>query len=280
MIPVTSGLTAHLAQRTTTLAWLWLIERTDGQTFGFTSHDADITLGDVTYTAQYGITPSVVQPGAGLAVGNAEVQTVFYSPDLTEGDLQAGVWDHAEVRVRIVNWADLSQGVLKRLRGWLGEVQHDGFRFTAELRGFADLLNRGQGRIVSPDCAAEFGDSQCGVDVSAFTVEAEVTATTSPRLFTLNITPSSTAQFQGGFLVWMTGGNAGRKMEIQALQTSGVTALQLPMESAVSIGDTCEVTQGCSKDFDTCRDVYSNAINFRGMPDVPGVDRAVKALGQ
>ncbi len=33
------------------------------------------------------------------------------------------------------------------------------------------------------------------------------------------------------------------------------------------------VTIGCDKSFATCRDRFANALNFRGFPHMPGIDR-------
>jgi uncharacterized phage protein (TIGR02218 family) len=279
MIGASAGLAAHIQLRVTTLAYLWLITRTDAEVFGFTSHDKDISLSGVTYLAAYGITPSALQAGAGLAVGNAEVQTVFYADGMTQDDLSAGVWDHADVRVRIVNWADTSQGVLKELRGWLGEVRHDGFRFTAELRGLADLWNRQRGSTVSPACDAEFCDDRCGLDVADYTTAGEVTAVASLRQFTGDVTGATANTYRAGKIIWLTGNNAGRSMEIKSDDGAGVVQLQLPMVGAIQIGDTFEAVIGCPKTKEFCQ-AQSNYVNFRGSPFVPGTDRAVKVGGQ
>lgn len=278
MLSASAGLIAHLAQPAQTTAWLWLIERRDGAVFGFTSHDADISFGSVNYVASYGINPSAVQAGGGLSVSNAEVVTVFGGASVTEDDLQSGVWDHADVRVRLINWADTSLGVVKRLRGWLGEVTHDGFSFTAELRGLADLLGRSVGRVVSPDCSHELGDSACMVALGPFTATGTVGAVTSNRLFATDL--STPTIYAGGKLTWTSGANVGRSMEIQTADDDANVTLQLPMWLDVQTGDTFEAIRGCDHSFSTCRDVYDNGLRFGGMPDVPGPDRAVRGMGQ
>lgn len=284
MISASADMITHLAQRTTTLALLWLVTRADGQVFAFTSHDADIEVSGVTYVASYGFSPSALQSGAGLAVGNAEVSAVFNGSAITEADLRAGLWDHADVRVRAVNWADTSQGVLKLLRGWLGEVSFDGFRYRAELRGVADLVNRSTGEIVTPGCSAAFGDARCGADVSDHTYPGEVTAVTSNRLFDTDLAANSdgaTADyFQGGILTWVTGANAGRSMEVKTNAADGEVTLHLPMEGTVAPGDTFTVVAGCDKSKATCIAKFDNVLNFRGFPDLPGIDQVLRIGGQ
>ena len=43
-------------------------------------------------------------------------------------------------------------------------------------------------------------------------------------------------------------------------------------------GDTFVVTAGCDKRFDTCRDRFDNAVNFRGFPHIPGNDFVVATM--
>jgi uncharacterized phage protein (TIGR02218 family) len=44
------------------------------------------------------------------------------------------------------------------------------------------------------------------------------------------------------------------------------------MPQPILVGDTFTVTAGCDKRFATCRDRFSNGINFRGFPAIPGDD--------
>jgi uncharacterized phage protein (TIGR02218 family) len=37
-------------------------------------------------------------------------------------------------------------------------------------------------------------------------------------------------------------------------------------------GDLFVVTAGCDKRFETCRSKFSNTVNFRGFPHLPGND--------
>ncbi len=45
-----------------------------------------------------------------------------------------------------------------------------------------------------------------------------------------------------------------------------------PPNVPLAVGDMVVLTVGCDKRFDTCRDRFSNAANFRGFPHIPGND--------
>lgn len=75
----------------------------------------------------------------------------------------------------------------------------------------------------------------------------------------------------GGTLKWISGENTGYVCEINNLSGGDVT-LYLPPPYAIQEGDVFTVYPGCDKQLETCRDRFSNAINFRGEPFIPGQD--------
>jgi len=53
------------------------------------------------------------------------------------------------------------------------------------------------------------------------------------------------------------------------------------MANTLTAGDTYTASAGCRKRFDTdCKTKFSNVVNFRGEPHVPGNDQMAKAGGQ
>lgn len=80
----------------------------------------------------------------------------------------------------------------------------------------------------------------------------------------------------GGVVVWESGNNAGRGMEVKDFTADdGVTIEQvltlfLQMPYDIAIGDKARVYRGCDKSRATCRDIFANARRFGGYPDVPG----------
>ena len=55
---------------------------------------------------------------------------------------------------------------------------------------------------------------------------------------------------------------------------SGIVTIELwqPVRQPLSAGQTFVVTAGCDKHLTTCRTKFSNVINFRGFPHMPGND--------
>lgn len=60
------------------------------------------------------------------------------------------------------------------------------------------------------------------------------------------------------------------------MYASGQFTLVLPMPYAVESGDSYIAQAGCDKNFATCVARFDNAVNFRGEPHVPGMDRMLE----
>jgi uncharacterized phage protein (TIGR02218 family) len=272
MKSISSALQAHLGGELTTLAYLVKITRKDAVVKGFTTHDCDIALAEVTYKAASALTPSAIESRAGLAVDNLEVTGILDSADIAEADIEAGAYDFARVDVFACNWADLSQGTLQLRRGWLGEVTSAGTHYVAELRGMHDLLQRPVGDYYTPECRFNLGDANCCVNLAAQTVAGTVTSVIDNANFRDAAQSAATNTFAYGLLTWTSGANKGQSMEVKAWNASShAFTLWLPMPKPISIGDAYTVTPGCDKRFTTCKNTFSNGANFGGFPYVPGV---------
>ncbi|HEV2561917.1 MAG TPA: DUF2163 domain-containing protein [Rhizomicrobium sp.] len=275
-----SGMQDHLDSGTTTLCWCWKITRADATVQGFTDHDVNIVFDGVTYEAASGFTASEVQSTLGLAVDNLTVAGALASATINESDLAAGLYDNAEIEIWRVNWAAPAQRVLMR-KGNLGEVQRSKSAFQAEVRGLAHILNQPVGRVYGYGCDADLGDARCTVDLSnpAFNGTGAIAAVSDARRFTVSGLGSfADGWFTGGKLTWTSGANNGRAMEINRHGISGTNvSLELwqAMSEDVNVSDAFAITAGCDKQFATCKAKFSNAVNFRGFPYMPGNDAVV-----
>jgi uncharacterized phage protein (TIGR02218 family) len=273
---ISPALAAHLAGEVTTLATCWLITRRDGGVQGFTDHIRDLAIDGVTYRAASGYTRTAIRSTADLAVDNLDVESVFADDGVTEEDLRTGRYDFAEIRTFLVNYQDLSQGILKLRRGWLGEVSIRDGMYVAELRGLAQKLQMTVGEVHAPDCAADLGDARCGVDLAALEEVGTVTAVTSITTFETSLA-EATGWYDGGELLWTSGANAGQTVAIRHWDAeAGMLSLFLPALHVMEPGDAFTIRPGCDKSFATCRAKFDNAINFRGFPHVPGTDQVLR----
>lgn len=272
MRTASSNLTAHLAGEVTTLAVCWKLTLTSGTVMGFTDHTSDLTISSQLYKAATGFSPTSVETKDKFSVDNLDVAGILDAAAITEADIMAGKYDFAEIEIFMVNVADLTQGIITHRRGWLGEVSVKNGQFIAEVRGLAQKLQQNIGELYSPTCRAVFGDARCKVNLASFTFAGTVNTVTSRQVFISNALTQAAGYFSGGEIQWLTGANAGRRMEIKEFSNKQFT-LVLPMPNSVAVGDTFNAIAGCDKTIATCIAKFNNAVNFRGEPYVPGMDK-------
>lgn len=271
------ALAAHLQSGATTLCWCWRLTRADGARLGFTDHDRDLAFDGTAFEAAAGFTASEIRDALGLSVDNLEVTSALSSERLSEADLAAGFYDDARVEIWRVNWQAPDERVLMRT-GSLGEVRRAGGSFTAEVRGLAHYLQQPKGRLFQYTCDADLGDRRCRVDTSlaAYGGEGAVVSVLSPRRFTVSGLDAFDADwFTRGLLTFSSGPAAGQKIEIKSHTKSAETVtieLWAPARVPLITGQSFIVTAGCDKHIETCRAKFSNVVNFRGFPHMPGND--------
>lgn len=274
MKSVTPSYRVHVGGEVTTLATIWRIERLDGQIFCFTDHDQDIFFNGENYEASSGYTAGAIKSTASLSVDNLELEGVISSEVIQDADLQAGLWDFAKFKISRVNYDDLSQGAEILRAGTLGNVRTGQFNFFVELRGMMQPLQQDVGRVYAPACDADLGDHRCKVNLAAFTVTGVVTDSITQSRFMDSSRGEAAGWFDFGLLTFTSGANEGYKMEVKTF-SSGEFVLQQAMPNPISTGDAYSVYAGCDKLRETCKNKFNNVINFRGFPDVPGMDRMV-----
>ncbi|MHA7870916.1 MAG: DUF2163 domain-containing protein [Hyphococcus sp.] len=270
-------LKAHLQSGATTLATCWRITRRDGAVLGFTDHDRALFFDGTSFAPETGAAGSAMSSSADLAVDNSDIEGALNADALSGEDLAAGRYDGAGVEVFRVNWAAPEQRVLLK-SGVIGEVRRDGAAFRAELRGASHALGQTTGRIYQRLCDVNLGSAECGVDLNDahFKTSGAVTALRDEHSFIASgFSGFDNSWFAHGLLTWTSGANAGTQAHIKTQTASGAVALWLPAGHAIAVGDAFTATAGCDKRHATCRDKFSNAINFRGFPFMPGNDFAV-----
>lgn len=272
---IPSALAAHYASPVTTLAHLWRIALTNGTVLCVTDQDQDIVFGGEKYIAAAGFTPTAVQTTSDLAVDNLNVEGLLALGMISTASVLAGDLDRASVTIRRCNYASIADGTELLRQGWIGQVTTTKAGFNAELRGLIQLLQQPVGVALLPSCGADLGDSKCGVNLAARTASGTVGAVTSAGRAWVDASLAGTTAdyYTYGVVTWLTGGNAGRRMEVKSYdKTTGAIELQQPMAVEVVTGDTYNIVPGCDKTLGTCTNRFSNAANFRGFAHIPGPD--------
>jgi uncharacterized phage protein (TIGR02218 family) len=284
-----AALRTHLQQDTTTLAYLWKIKRIDGTILGFTTHDLDVVYdagdgdGSVTYAAATGMTNTAASSKSDLSVDNLEAAGFLDCSQEMEADILAGLYDNCSIAIRLLNWADLTMGHVTLRTGTIGVVKMKNGMFHAEIRGLTHKLTARIGATYGPICRATFGSGLnsidmnshylCKFDVTTVRQTGSVSSAPDPRtLVPASGLTGAAGWFNDGFLTFTSGVLNGQSFEVK---TWDGTTLEffLDMPKQPSSGDTFTIEPGCNKTTNDCQNKFSNIVNFRGEPFIPGMDQ-------
>lgn len=152
-----------------TLADCIQIIQKNGTVRGFTSLDKNIAIdisdgnGEIIYQAETGFTGSNISESSGYSVDNFTLEGFIKAGMIELEDIHAGDYDFAELRTFQVNFENLSDGILKGVRGHLGEISIEDLSLSLESRSLKDLLNQSIVDVATVDCLDDFGGPRCRV---------------------------------------------------------------------------------------------------------------------
>ncbi|RZJ01499.1 MAG: DUF2163 domain-containing protein [Brevundimonas sp.] len=167
MREIPEEMAARIESGAASLCHAWILRRADGLALGFTDHDRDLTVEGIVCRAASGWTAGASESAVGSSGGTAAIAGGLDADAITEADVEAGLYDLANVELWRTDWArpDL------RVRLWtarLAKIRREGTGFLADLVGPLAKLDRVVGRTLGRSCDAVFGDVRCGVDPAAF----------------------------------------------------------------------------------------------------------------
>jgi uncharacterized phage protein (TIGR02218 family) len=257
---------------------------TDLETIGFTSLDRAVTIEGIVYYPNTAISPSSVKKSAAIESNNFDVKGLIDSEMLSDIDLRAGKYNDAKVTVFIGNF--LIGSVVKVLAvGRWGQVKKTDQTWEVTIRTTADILNQSVFQSLSRNCRylKRLQDPRCGVNIASYTTNGTVTSVTgfTSGIYQFIISATNFPGFGGkeqiynwqagaGYVRFLTGNNAGYKLPIREVFSSGgsvgINILQTP-PYAVNIGDTLELIPGCDGSMVFCRYKFNNAARYGGIAD-------------
>ena len=257
-----------------TTAWCWRIARQDGVVMGFTSYDQDITFNGVIYKACTGFAPTAVATSNDMSVDNLDSEGILTDDGITAEDLRAGVYNNAHIEVFVVNYKNLKDEIFMVRRGTIGEIKYGKNCFTAAIRGLMQAYQSKAGKTCQKSCRTILGSPLCKVNLSAYTVNGNVTTVNSATSFGANLTQPD-SYFDYGEITWLTGKNTGLKQDVKHSTSDGRIILFLPMPFIPALGDAFCIVAGCDANASTCKSRFNNLVNFRAEPYVMGNSYAV-----
>lgn len=274
---------------------LFEIELRDGTTEYYTNLDMDITYGGHTYLANsIRIEGMRYRVAVGLQVEEQDVKISAYPGESLVNatffsSIGAGLLDGAYITRKRAFWqpatgvpaVDFLQAPLDVVTLFVGLVSS----ITKLGRTFMELKVKSPLKLLDidmprntyqPGCQWLLYDSGCTLNRATFTDSYTVTAATETQITVASISPVNGADgipyYQQGRLLFTSGNNSGIQT-IVSFHTSTVFWLQYPLVEPPAVGDTFDVSAGCSKigRGGACELKFNNLTNFRGFPRVPPI---------
>lgn len=260
-----------LSASLTTAAYGWRLERRDGVTLCFTSHDRDLSIDGLVYRASPGLVPTAIAETGGFEVDGFELQGALTAETLRADDLRAGRWDDAAITIFLLDWTNPSAGKRYLASGFLGAVDYAKGKFSVDIAGPTAPLNGVVAPYASPVCRARFCDRHCGLNPGRFRQGATVAYSADRQIELAGWTEAALQTLINGELHFVSGANCGLRRTVLAVANGRLLIGRAP-DFPVTPDSKVEVIEGCNKTFAMCRDRYANMVNFRGEPQLPGND--------
>ena len=251
------------------VATFWRINRRDGVTLGFTSHNRDLVFGGLRHRAAPGMLPSSIRRTAELEKDAVEVQGVLAHDAISSEDMRAGRYDGAGIAIGVIDWETREHATL--FHGEIGAISEEAGRFEAELHSAKAGLDVDAVPRTSPTCRAQFCDAACQLNPARFTRLAAITGSISETGRIAVSGALDRAVMLHGSLRWLDGPQAGITMQVIDADAAGLV-VDGQLHEAIPAGTRVLLREGCDHTLATCSQRFGNGVNFRGEPFLPGND--------
>jgi uncharacterized phage protein (TIGR02218 family) len=233
----------------------------------------------VTFKSTTGVTASKVEAVEGSRPTNMEADVFLLTAGISEADILAGVWAHADATVFILNYAAPKMGQLIIVTGFLGHFTQRGRILVTEIQSYSAALATMIGVVTKPECANDLGDEKCQVDLTPFTKTGTLTSVVQTNIFADSARTETGDYFQNGTIKFTSGPNINLGLfQIDSWNATTKTfTLRRALPYLPGVGDAYTAVRGCRKRPDAdCTAKFSNRINFNGWDSMDTMENIVR----
>ncbi|MDD2839556.1 MAG: DUF2163 domain-containing protein [Rickettsiales bacterium] len=280
MKTIADDLKTNFERNTTNIIKCWKITLKDDMVIGFTTNNENFTYNEIIYNSFSSNDITNIKTNLDIEEDSFEFSNIISSSLISANDILAGKYDNALIEIFLLDIKNQINGKVILLTGTVSDMECKGDIFTAKVKGLKDKINKTIGEVYSPLCRCSFCDTKCGLDKTNLTFSATITNVLDDVSFITNnetILNQSSGYFDNGIIEFTSGNNDGQKIEIKQY-ANGTFILSLNLPNELMAGDDFNVITGCNKQFTTCCNKFSNAINFRGEPHLPGMKILLKVM--
>ena len=254
-----------------TFAHICQITYTNGDKYGFTTHDRRLTIDGVTFSPIYAVNNLNKSEELNTAPNTQEIQLIWLPPNIQD----------AEVTTAIVDWRNLPANFdaipdTQKQTGIVGEVKYNGAVYSVEVLSQASAYMRMNRSVkTAPICRFDFcdqnpsGTSQfvgCGLDINNNSQTTTVNNMKDDHEFMVNGVYS---KLRWGWVKFLSGQNEGKIYSIYNSypNSDGITTtviLNTYTEYPIAQNDQVLAVNGCAKTEDACKNTHNNFLNYGG----------------
>ena len=239
-----------------------------GATVRLTHYPTDLTMSNATVYASFqGYDFSGLDSVSSMAPGAIDLQGILGLNGISRDAIASGVYDNARCYVFATSWTAPIEDEEPLTCSIFGKTTLKDDRYTVEIMALIDALNQPIGKTYGATCPKKFtGQEYAGCKKVVTPSAGTVTSVADRYNFTASALAGAADYFGAGSIVWTTGDNVGLKaQEVKAFGVGGVIELYEAFFYPVQIGDQFEITPGCRKRLEDCRDI----LNFGGFTRIP-----------
>jgi uncharacterized phage protein (TIGR02218 family) len=251
-----------------TLAQLFKVTYADGGIFYFTSYERDITwsVDGNTYLA-IPIKADPAKKDSDLSTGEIKIIVPRSAEYLSVEQLFNRYLDNAEV---IITWIDrnIHTNYTVNFVGEVGEVNYNksavDITLKNELNMFRKKIPR---RLYSESCDFSMYDSDCKLLKSNFVATGTIEFGSTTTIINDATRTEDDRYFDLGYVEITSGADIGHKRFVCRYEVGEIEVL-IPFLHD-NVGEDYRIYPHCKKTFDSCRDDFSNQLNFGGFQNIP-----------
>jgi len=228
----------------------------------YTSSASDYVYSGDTYVATPGLRRDKVSETSDALKDELKIyMSTFHSfPQKWMYDLPSGIVDVTIYRGHGSNFVQYWRGVIKTVSPL--EADYEAVILCGPVIDAVQASFRS--RIYQRRCDVPLYSEDCTVDKDTYMISGILT-TVSGRTVTSSLFQNQVDDYYtGGYLV-----SGGLKRRIKDHTQSTGTVVLLTVLPGLAAGSSFVAYPGCDHQFATCRDKYSNSINFYGCPYIP-----------
>lgn len=241
------------------------------------------------YQVESGYEFSGLSSTTDFASSSVDLEGILQAGAISQDDLASGVYDSARVYVFATSWAAPIEDEEPIDLMFFGKVEFADDRYTVQLMGSKDVLSQSVGRTYAATCSWSLFDqsidgriiatsrSRCtgprsapdGPAIGSYLVSGALTSVVSQYVFSDTSRAEASDWFAYGEIMFTSGPNAGLRPSQIKVFAGGRIELHEALFYAPTIGDTYQMTPGCRKRPEDCKNKFNNKRNYGGQDHIP-----------